>query len=296
MASVTSATTLKSVLVTGGNAGIGLALCKQLATEDGCHVYLCARSHDKGVAAVQSILKANPKASVDLIQLDVGNDKSVSSAAATLKGMLKAPLYAIVNNAGAGLAHGVSVDVILNTNVAGPKRVFDAFAPLLDLKKGRVVNMGSGVGPCYVAGSLNGKPIAAATAAQRRTLVDPKVTWDQIQAIIDIERKAKMNALTAYALSKACLAASTLILARTYPNLTSNCCSPGFINTAMCKGFGAKLQPEQGTVSARHLLFKAVGNGWFYGSDGKRSPLHTSRNPGDPEYNPDAKTAAASSS
>ena len=116
------ATALKSVLVTGGNAGIGLALCKQLATEDGCHVYLCSRSHAKGIAAVRSILKTNPKASVELIQLDVGNDKSVSSAAATLKGMLKTPLYAIVNNAGAGLAHGVSVDVILNTNVAGQCR------------------------------------------------------------------------------------------------------------------------------------------------------------------------------
>ena len=118
----TAGTALNSVLVTGGNAGIGLALCKQLATEDGCHVYLCSRSRDKGIAAVQSILKTNPKASVELIQLDVGNDKSVSSAAATLKGMLKTPLYAIVNNAGAGLAHGVSVDVILNTNIAGQCR------------------------------------------------------------------------------------------------------------------------------------------------------------------------------
>ena len=57
---------------------------------------------------------------------------------------------------------------------AGPKRVFDAFAPLLDPKKGRVVNMGSGVGPAYVQGTFNGKPVGAATAAQRMTLIDPK--------------------------------------------------------------------------------------------------------------------------
>jgi len=28
----------KRVFVTGGNAGIGMALCKQLASEDGCYV------------------------------------------------------------------------------------------------------------------------------------------------------------------------------------------------------------------------------------------------------------------
>ena len=27
-----------------------------------------------------------------------------------------------------------------------------------------------------------------------------------------------------------------------------------------------------------------VGNGWYYGSDGIRSPLHYMRNPGEPEY------------
>ena len=28
------------ILVTGGNAGIGLALCRQLVVEEGCHVLL----------------------------------------------------------------------------------------------------------------------------------------------------------------------------------------------------------------------------------------------------------------
>lgn len=43
--------------------------------------------------------------------------------------------------------------------------------------------------------------------------------------------------------------------------------------------------PEEGTVSIRHLLFgKLGGNGWYYGSDGKRSPLHIVRNPGEVVY------------
>ena len=61
--------------------------------------------------------------------------------------------------------------------------------------------------------------------------------------------------------------------------------SPGFINTAMTKGYGATLQPEQGTVSIKHCLFNHLkGNGWYYGSDAIRSPLHFMRNPGEPAF------------
>ena len=39
---------LKKVVVTGGNSGIGLALCEQLATENGCYVYMGSRSAERG--------------------------------------------------------------------------------------------------------------------------------------------------------------------------------------------------------------------------------------------------------
>ena len=54
-----------------------------------------------------------------------------------------------MNNAGAGLAHRVPEDVILNTNLYGPKRVCDSFIPLLSAD-GRVVNVGSGAGPNWL--------------------------------------------------------------------------------------------------------------------------------------------------
>ena len=68
---------MKKVLVTGGNAGIGFALCKQLATEDGCHVYLGSRNEEKGKKAVASILEKAPDAKVELVVVDVGSDDSV---------------------------------------------------------------------------------------------------------------------------------------------------------------------------------------------------------------------------
>jgi len=276
---------MKAVLVTGANAGIGLALAKLLATEDRCRVFLGSRSIDKGQAARESIVSLKPDAVVDVVQLDVQDSASVSAAAAAVKASLGTEhLYAIVNNAGAGLAHGVTADTIVDTNLHGVKSVCDAFVPLLSPSEGRVVNVGSGIGPAWMS---------RAAPELQSTLCSPQVTWDQVTALASAnlatkgegENGKKGAEFNAYGLSKACLMSLTTILAREHPNLLCSTLSPGFIDTAMTKGFGAKLTPEQGTVSARHCLFAALGgNGWMYGSDAKRAPIDASRDPGDPEY------------
>jgi hypothetical protein len=72
--------------------------------------------------------------------------------------------------------------------------------------------------------------------------------------------------------------------AKKYPYLKVNVISPGFISTNMTSRF-VGLKAELGTVSIRHCLFAELeGNGRMYGSDGLRSPLHKTRNPGTPEY------------
>ena len=53
----------------------------------------------------------------------------------------------------------------------------------------------------------------------------------------------------------------------------------------MTKDFGATLTPEQGCVSSIKCLFGDVKTGYYYGSDGLRSPLTVTRDPGTPEYN-----------
>eukprot|EP00470_Lotharella_oceanica_P004209 CAMPEP_0170174240 /NCGR_PEP_ID=MMETSP0040_2-20121228/7480_1 /TAXON_ID=641309 /ORGANISM="Lotharella oceanica, Strain CCMP622" /LENGTH=286 /DNA_ID=CAMNT_0010415791 /DNA_START=83 /DNA_END=943 /DNA_ORIENTATION=- len=280
---------MKKVLVTGGNAGIGLALCTQLVGEDGCHVYLCSRNEDKGKAAVAMILEKYPnKGKCELVVMDVGKDESVTAAA---KALSSETFYGIVNNAGAGLSHGVSSDVILNVNLMGPKRVCDAFLPLLDKKEGRIVNVSSGAASAYVKGSMGKNPMGKAKSEEKAPLISFDVTWEQILGCVEAEKKAgggTIGGFAAYGLSKAALTAYTMSLAKAHPKITSSSCSPGFIATAMTKGFGAKLSPEQGTVSLRHCLFgKLGGNGWYFGSDAKRSPLDRARDPGDPEYKPE---------
>ncbi len=90
--------------------------------------------------------------------------------------------------------------------------------------------------------------------------------------------------MRSYGLSKAALSAFTVLQAKMYPNLTVTSLSPGFIDTPMTAGYGAKLTPEQGCISSIKCLFGSVTSGFYYGSDGLRSPLTMSRDPGMPEY------------
>ena len=126
---------VRSILVTGGNSGIGLALCGQLAADHACHVFMGTRSLERGAAGIRSIMDdkgPDVAARVELLNIDVSDDASVSAAAQTLrdKGVT---LYALVNNAGVGFNSGPgNVEALLNTNFYGPKRCSEAFLELID--------------------------------------------------------------------------------------------------------------------------------------------------------------------
>jgi carbonyl reductase 1 len=184
----------------------------QLATEHGCHVYLGSRSVERGTAAVDSIKKENPSALVELVQVDVSSDESVNAAAATVQAKLGGEkLYALVNNvspnplrrerlccnhmvrycrvargpqssrnlsrqAGTGLAHGTDAQTQLQTNLYGPKRMVEAFLPLISSTEGRIVNVGSGAGPIFVGNEKC--PLEV-----KKMLCSPDVTWEQIDTL-----------------------------------------------------------------------------------------------------------------
>ena len=61
-------------------------MCKQLCKDHGATVYLGSRSAEKGATAVQQVKDyAGDSAQVELVQIDVGSDDSVTKAAAALK-------------------------------------------------------------------------------------------------------------------------------------------------------------------------------------------------------------------
>ena len=282
MSSMTSS--MKSILVTGGNAGIGLALCRQLAVDHGCHVFMGARNADRGALGVRQIVGAHPEVAgrVECIALDVADDASVAAAAGALRAK-GVSLYALVNNAGVGLQTdpGGGVEALLNTNFFGPKRVSEAFVDLLDPAAGRIVNVSSGAASMWLRGG---------SAEQKALFTSDATSWEQLRAAV--EEAAPSASMGGYGLSKAGLTAYTIQQAKAWPHLTCTSLSPGFIKTNMTDGFGARLTPEQGTVSLIRCLFGEVVSGYYYGSDGLRSPLTVTRDPGTPEYegeeNPDA--------
>ena len=128
-----------------------------------------------------AILKKHPEAKdrLELVIIDVASDKSVSAAAQELR-QRNVTLYALVNNAGVGLNTSTDNDMILNTNFYGPKRVSEAFLPLIDSSEGRIVNVSSGAASGFVKGQ---------NAATQKLFTSPETTWEELDAAVQAHKK-----------------------------------------------------------------------------------------------------------
>jgi NAD(P)-dependent dehydrogenase (short-subunit alcohol dehydrogenase family) len=289
---------MRRILVTGANKGIGLAIVEAILREhEDTFVFLGARDPVRGERARVGLLEARPEwePRVRVVELDVTRDASVRAAAGAVAG---APLYAVVNNAGIGRSAG-GMKAVLDVNTFGLRRVCEGFLPLLDPSCGRIVNVTSASGPSFVA---------RCSEERRRLFTDPRTDWPALVALMDeclgLGEDAEAFAARglgdgdAYGLSKACANAYTQHLALEHPNLRINACTPGFIETDMTRPYadvrgespaalGMK-PPEEGARCPLFLLFgEPDGNGRFYGSDAKRSPLDRYRSPGSPAYTGD---------
>jgi NAD(P)-dependent dehydrogenase (short-subunit alcohol dehydrogenase family) len=139
----------KYALVTGGNKGIGFAICQGLI-EAGFEVILAARSLDKAQDAISKL--QSPR--IQPLVLDVADDNSINQAASTL-GQKVEYLDVLINNAGIYPDKDVNILTIdrnllnaaMNTNTFGAIRTTQAFLPLLEkASKGRIINVSSGYG------------------------------------------------------------------------------------------------------------------------------------------------------
>lgn len=142
---------VRAALVTGGNRGIGLEVCRQLA-ERGMTVVLGSRSPGKGEPAANGLRAAGleilPKT------IDVSDDRSVERLASEIEEDL-GQLDVLVNNAGIlydtwQRPLSADLDVVreaLETNTFGAWRTARAFVPLMRRSGGgRIVNVSSGAG------------------------------------------------------------------------------------------------------------------------------------------------------
>lgn len=292
---------VKPVVVTGANRGIGRAIVEALLDErDDTRVFLGSRSVDRGQKARSEIVADRDGVDdrIDVVELDVTDDETVDEAVETISSKLgSTPLYGLVNNAGIG-DRDRDIRQVLDVNTRGPRRVAEALLPLIAHDDGRIVNVSSAAGPNFVA---------ECNPERQQMLTDPTVTWDDIEEFIDeciaatddgdFEATEIGNG-SAYGLSKACLNAYTMDLARRNTQLLVNACTPGFIETDLTRPMAERRgedpedlgmkPPSEATTAPMFLLFgQPEGTGWYFGSDAKRSPLDRYRSPGDPPYTGD---------
>jgi len=153
-----------------------------------------------------------------MLQIDVADDASCASAAAALKAK-GVVLYALVNNAGMGLAQegAGGVDAILNVNFYGPKRVTECMVDLIDPKEGRVINTSSGAASMY---------LKKQDAQLKTQFSDNSLTFDALEASVKQQvASGNIGFGNGYGLSKAALSALTIIQGNTTP-ISRWCLSP----------------------------------------------------------------------
>ncbi len=138
-------------LVTGGNRGIGLEICRQLG-KLGIRVLLGSRDAAKGAAAAEELIAA--KLPVEAIELDVAKDESIRACMDRIRNDI-GRLDILVNNAGIMVEEGDAdpeeeIQIIrdtMQTNVYGPLLLSRLAIPIMKSRRyGRIVNLSSGMG------------------------------------------------------------------------------------------------------------------------------------------------------
>lgn len=127
--------------ISGGNAGIGLAVATQLARDHGYHVIIGSRNGTAGQEAADLLVADGYSASS--VQLDLTSDDSIAAAASHVE-RRHGVLDVLINNAGILIDHvpgvlekykGLSTRELftqtLSTNVVGAACLTEALLPLL---------------------------------------------------------------------------------------------------------------------------------------------------------------------
>ncbi len=245
----------KTVLITGGNRGIGQQVARVLATQK-WDVLVGARDKAKGDSAVARLRKETG-GRLKVVELDVTSEASIATAAQKLRdGAIV--LDALVNNA--GVYGRDEVRTTIATNFFGPLRVTLGMLPLLRAGA-TITNVTSGLGE-----------LSNLDRAHQQLLGDPQLTHEALVAEMTAfaESNGRGWGTDAYGVAKAALNALTRILAGELAGIRVNATCPGWVRTDM----GGRNAPRTIEEGAASVLFgvtaKATGRVF---RDGKAIPF-----------------------
>lgn len=89
---------MKTIVVTGANAGMGYATAEALARE-GAHVIMYCRSQERGAAAQKALQESTENHAIDLVIGDLGSLESVQHSAAEMRRRFD-KIDVLIDNAG----------------------------------------------------------------------------------------------------------------------------------------------------------------------------------------------------
>jgi NAD(P)-dependent dehydrogenase (short-subunit alcohol dehydrogenase family) len=169
-----------TVVITGANRGIGLALTRHFTGEGADVIGGCRRPDDA------TDLRST---GAEVVAVDTGSEESMRSFVAAIGDR---PVDILINNAGINAgALGAADDArgalditpdqfigVMNVNVVGPLRLVQLLAPNLRAARGRVANISSQIGSFEVAQRI-GRDVAYAASKTALNMV----TLKQSQAL-----------------------------------------------------------------------------------------------------------------
>ena len=201
--------TERSVLVTGGNRGIGLAIVEEMANNHQDKILLGCRDFEAGQKEAKKI---NVNGNVQAVVMDLSSPDVLSGC---IKALIRdhGQIDVLINNSGVlyeGSVIEVSMDKIdetIRVNTLSAIQLIKEFLPsMIKNNYGRIVNVSSGWG---------------------------SISWG-------------LEGPFAYSVSKAAINAVTLAASKKLPgNVKINSASPGWVRTRM-GGMNAALSTQQG--------------------------------------------------
>ena len=199
----------RTVLVTGGSRGLGLAIARKLAAV-GYRVIAVARQRSKEVTAAAAETEREGQGSLHFVPFDLGKTEEIAELVRRLRKEY-GPLFGLVNNAALGLdgalaiMHNSQIEQLVRVNTLSPIILtkYVARAMMAD-GAGRIINVASIIGFTGYSG------------------------------------------LSVYAATKASMLGFTRSLAREVGRLgiTVNAVAPGFLDTDMTHGLAGEQRQQ----------------------------------------------------
>lgn len=203
---------MKTILITGATRGLGLAFAKALVRDPDVSLVLAVRDLDAGKRVAQHL---GPNA--EAIELDMSQTASIRQ----LSNAWDRPLHGLINNAGLQNVSGTEmsedgIEMTLAVNHLGPLQL--TYGLLRWLDKGQVMGIGSGTH------NPNDK------GATRFGFRGGRFTSVEALARGDVDAETERQAgFDRYATSKLLAMATSMELARRFPDTVFTCLDPGLM-------------------------------------------------------------------